>query len=205
MPVCLVANFVVFATTLPRNKKINLRQLDKSQQGVQIKKQYLVIQHSQFTIKISQKGSFNVFAKDTHYCYTNLRYIVKTITRFIQKASNIPIQKCYYQIKNLQFHGKLQTDDCTELLNFVKQLESNKTIQIKDITVEQPDCDIYHAKSILNFHTPNFSKIEINLQYNNKKGSLIIHFSGKLTGVCPGINSFLSIAEEIEKINKDVP
>ncbi len=124
MSLVTASNFVVFATTLPKNKTIKLEHLGEVRREVY--NECLIINYAKFLLKITRKSHFSIFTNDLRYCFTNLTQIIKKITRALNLASDVGIRKCYFQIKNIQFRANLHFP-IDDLVRIAKRLCDTRT------------------------------------------------------------------------------
>ncbi len=186
---CIVSHFVVFCQTQSAKKCINIDTFGNVPRIVQ--RETILLQYSHLTVKIYRKGHFFIFAKNPEYCFQNISNIVKTITKAINLYSNIRIKRCVYKIKNVQFHANFQLKP-EQIDKFIHHLKSNESFPQSKILLDQQGGECSHFFP----GAKHFNNIKIYVTYENKtKSSITIHHTGKITGVCPGVDPFLTITE----------
>ena len=210
MSLVTASNFVVFATTLPKNKTIKLENLGRVRREVY--KECLIINYAKFLLKITRKGQFTIFASDLQYCFTNLTQIIKKITRALNLASDVGIRKCYFQIKNIQFRANLNfpEDDLVRIAKRLCDTRSSDTYIGNIVFIygaKEEKGESWEAKEITDkdLSITGILRIKIHLTCENKsKITFTVHRTGRITGVRSRIKTFLFLAEQIESISNHV-
>ncbi len=210
MSLVTASNFIVFATTLPKNKTIKLEHLGEV--GREVYNECLTINYAKFLLKITRKGHFSIFANDLRYCFSNLTQIIKKITRALNLASDVGIRKCYFQIKNIQFQANLHfpIDDLVCIAKRPCDTRTNDMHINKIVFVYDGSNEVTGSRDVKeitddDLNIKGLARIKILLTCENKgKISFILHKTGKITGVCPRIKTFLLLAEQLESVSKHV-